>query len=120
MVEGLYDAVICFGFYRVRLAINNDIARSPYAPPSVVSGARSTLYRTLDDIIGLGDCQVFSYTPDPDAHANGYSDDKDDVTSVADEYSSDDLDLNEGDATFEFDADDPDFVTSSGQVDGQV
>ncbi|KIK27015.1 hypothetical protein PISMIDRAFT_8544 [Pisolithus microcarpus 441] len=99
---------------------HSQIARSPYALPSIVSGARSTLYRTLGDIIGLGDCQVFSYTPDPDPHANDYSDDKDDVTSVADEYSSDDLDLNEGDATFEFDADDQDFVTSSDQIDGQV
>lgn len=94
---------------------HSQIARSPYAPPAIVSGTHPTLYRTLDDVIGLGDCQVFSYTPDPDSdpHANDYSDDEDDVASVADEYSSDDLDLDEGDATFEFDADDQDFVTST-------
>ncbi|KAI6102192.1 Maf1 regulator-domain-containing protein [Pisolithus sp. B1] len=94
---------------------HSQIARSPYAPPPIVSGTHPTLYRTLDDVIGLGDCQVFSYTPDPDSdpHANDYSDDEDDVASVADEYSSDDLDLDEGDATFEFDADDQDFVTSN-------
>lgn len=94
---------------------HSQIARSPFAPPAIVSGTHPTLYRTLDDVIGLGDCQVFSYTPDPDSdpHANDYSDDEDDVASVADEYSSDDLDLDDGDATFEFDADDQDFASSN-------
>ncbi|KAI6013043.1 Maf1 regulator-domain-containing protein [Pisolithus marmoratus] len=94
---------------------SSHIVQSPYAPPPIVSGTHPTLYRTLDDVIGLGDCQVFSYTPDPDSdpHANDYSDDEDDVASVADEYSSDDRDLDDANTTFEFDADDQDFVTSS-------
>ncbi|KAI5995807.1 Maf1 regulator-domain-containing protein [Pisolithus orientalis] len=96
----------------------SQIIRSPYAPPPIVSGTHPTLYRTLDDVIGLGDCQVFSYTPDPDSdpHANDYSDDEDDVVSVADEYSSDDPDFDDGDATFEFDADDRDLVAPSNSL----
>lgn len=86
----------------------SQIVQSPHAPPPIVSGTHPTLYRTLDSVIGLADCQVFSYTPDTesDPHANDYSDDEDDVASVADEYSSDDLDLDDGSPdTFEFDAD---------------
>lgn len=75
---------------------------SPYAPPQIQSGTHPTLYRILDEVIGLADCQVFSYSPDIDSdpHANDYSDDEDDVASVGDEYSSDDVDE---EATFEFD-----------------
>ncbi|KAF9223522.1 Maf1-domain-containing protein [Gyrodon lividus] len=75
---------------------------SPYAPPQIVSGTHPTLYRILDETIGLSDCQVFSYSPDIDSdpHANDYSDDEDDVASVGDEYSSDDAD---DDAAFDFD-----------------
>lgn len=86
----------------------SQIVQSPYAPPPIVSGTHPTLYRTLDAVIGLADCQVFSYTPDTDSdpHANDYSDDEDDVASVADEYSDDDLDLDDGPSDmFEFDAD---------------
>ncbi|KAI6155799.1 Maf1 regulator-domain-containing protein [Pisolithus tinctorius] len=98
----------------------SQIIQSPYAPPPIVSGTHPTLYRTLDDVIGLGDCQVFSYTPDPDSdpHANDYSDDEDDVVSVADEYSSDDPDFDDGGATFEFDADDQDLVAPSNSLRG--
>ncbi|KAL4062157.1 Maf1 regulator-domain-containing protein [Scleroderma citrinum] len=94
----------------------SQIAQSPYAPPPIVSGTHPTLYRTLDTVIGLSDCQVFSYTPDMDSdpHANDYSDDEDDVASVADSYSSDDLDLDDGlGGTFEFDVDDEDLGMSS-------
>lgn len=75
---------------------------SPYAPPQIQSGTHPTLYRILDEVIGLNDCQVFSYSPDMDSdpHANDYSDDEDDVASVGDEYSSDDVDE---EATFQFD-----------------
>ncbi|KAG9315066.1 Maf1 regulator-domain-containing protein [Chiua virens] len=75
---------------------------SPYAPPQIQSGTHPTLYRILDEVIGLNDCQVFSYSPDIDSdpHANDYSDNEDDVASIGDEYSSDDVDE---EATFEFD-----------------
>ncbi|KIJ66719.1 hypothetical protein HYDPIDRAFT_108644 [Hydnomerulius pinastri MD-312] len=78
------------------------IVASPYAPPQIVSGTHPTLYRILDEVIGLGDCQVFSYSPDTDSdpHANDYSDDEDEVESIGDDYSSDDLD---DDAAFDFD-----------------
>ena len=74
---------------------------SPNAPPQIQSGTHPTLYRILDEVIGVNDCQVFSYSPDIDSdpHANDYSDDEDDVASVGDE-SSDDMDE---EATFEFD-----------------
>ncbi|KAG2071744.1 Maf1-domain-containing protein [Suillus decipiens] len=77
------------------------IVPSPYAPPQIVSGTHPTLYRILDEVIGLADCQVFSYSPDIDSdpHAND-SDDEDDVASVADEDSSDDPD---DEPPFEFD-----------------
>ena len=73
---------------------------SPLAPPPIVSGTHPTLFRLIDDVIGLSECEVFSYTPeiDADPHANDFSDDEDDVASIADEASSSD---EEG--TFEFD-----------------
>lgn len=73
---------------------------SPLAPPQIVSGTHPTLFRIIDEVIGLADCEVFSYTPeiDADPHANDFSDDEDDVASVDDEVSSGD-----DDATFEFD-----------------
>jgi hypothetical protein len=74
---------------------------SPYAPPQIVSGTHPTLYRALDDIIGLTECEVFSYVPDieSDPHASDFSDDEDDVKSVGDSDSSDDS----GDEPFAFD-----------------
>ena len=73
---------------------------SPLAPPAIVSGTHPTLFRLIDDVIGLVESEVFSYTPeiDADPHANDFSDDEDDVASIADEASSSDED-----ATFEFD-----------------
>lgn len=67
---------------------------SPLAPPPIVSGTHPTLFRLIDDVIGLSECEVFSYTPeiDADPHANDFSDDEDDVASVADEASSSDED----------------------------
>ncbi|KAJ7494604.1 Maf1 regulator-domain-containing protein [Mycena galericulata] len=78
----------------------SSIIRSPYAPPPIVSGTHPTLFRLIDEVIGLADCEVFSYAPeiDSDPHANDFSDDEDDVASIADEDSSTDDDL-----TFEFD-----------------
>ncbi|CAL1716615.1 unnamed protein product [Somion occarium] len=65
---------------------------SPRTPPKAVTGTHPSLYRILDDVIGLADCEVYSYTPDMefDPHANDFSDDEEDVASVGDEDSSDD------------------------------
>ncbi|KAJ6577192.1 Maf1 regulator-domain-containing protein [Mycena capillaripes] len=78
----------------------SSIIRSPHAPPPIVSGTHPALFRLIDEVIGLADCEVFSYTPeiDSDPHANDFSDDEDDVASIADEDSSTDDDL-----AFEFD-----------------
>jgi hypothetical protein len=75
---------------------------SPHAPPQIVSGTHPHLYRLLDDVISLADCEVFSYVPDieSDPHANDFSDDEDDIASVGDEDSSTDVD---DETTFQFD-----------------
>lgn len=79
----------------------NQMAPSPYTPPQIVSGTHPSLYRLLDEVIGLSECEVFSYAPDVDSdpHANDFSDDEDDVASIADDDSSTDVD----DDPFEFD-----------------
>ncbi|KAF9818558.1 hypothetical protein IEO21_02663 [Rhodonia placenta] len=65
---------------------------SPHAPPKVMSGTHPTLFRMLDNVIGLSECEVYSYTPniEHDPHADDYSDDEDDVASVGDEEPSTD------------------------------
>lgn len=79
----------------------NQFLPSPYAPPPIVSGTHPTLYRMLDDIIGLSDCEVYSYVPDIDSdpHATDYSEDEDDPASAGEEDSSADDD----EGAFEFD-----------------
>jgi hypothetical protein len=79
----------------------NSTISSPYAPPPIISGTHPSLYRLLDDVVGLSDCEVFSYTPDIDSdpHADYLTDEEDENGSVSDEESSTD----EDDATFEFD-----------------
>ncbi|TDL19904.1 Maf1-domain-containing protein [Rickenella mellea] len=88
----------------------NQFLPSPYAPPQIVSGTHPTLYRMLDDIIGLKDCEVYSYVPDIDSdpHATDF-DDSDDDLSAGDEDSSADDD----DGAFEFDDYDIDETRSS-------
>lgn len=83
---------------------------SPLAPPPIVSGTHPSLFRLIDDVVGLSECEVFSYTPEieADPHANDYEDDEDDVASVADEASSSDED-----APFEFDNYDIDEIQPS-------
>lgn len=73
---------------------------SPYAPSKAVSGTHPSLYRTLDDVIGLADCEVYSYAPDMafDPHADDDSDDEDDA-SIPDEDSS----TSDEETTFQFD-----------------
>ncbi|KAJ3490830.1 hypothetical protein NLI96_g1145 [Meripilus lineatus] len=81
---------------------------SPYAPPKAVAGTHPSLYRTLDEVIGLSDCDVYSYAPDIefDPHANDLSDDEDDIASVGDEDSS----TEDEETTFQFDDYDVDEV----------
>ena len=78
----------------------NRIISSPLNPPPIVSGTHPALFRLIDDVIGLSECEVFSYTPEieADPHANDLSDDEDDTAPIAEEDSS-----SEDDATFEFD-----------------
>jgi len=59
----------------------NMVIASPYAPPPIVSGTHPTLFRILDDTIGLADCEVYSYVPDiaSDPYAADYSDGEEDV-----------------------------------------
>ncbi|GLB40561.1 putative mediator of diverse signals that repress RNA polymerase III transcription [Lyophyllum shimeji] len=70
----------------------NAIIPSPLAPPAIVTGTHPTLFRLVDEVIGLSECEVYSYAPeiDSDPHANDFSDDEDDIASVADEDESDD------------------------------
>ncbi|EKM58401.1 uncharacterized protein PHACADRAFT_252689 [Phanerochaete carnosa HHB-10118-sp] len=74
---------------------------SPLAPPQVVSGTHPTVFRVLNEAIGLGDCEVYSYVPPIqfDPHANDFSDDEDDAASVGDESP----DTDEEETTFQFD-----------------
>ena len=76
------------------------LLHSPSAPPAIVTGTHPSIFRQIDDVIGLSECEVFSYSPDVefDPHANDLSDDEDDTASIADEDSSSD-----DNATFEFD-----------------
>lgn len=78
----------------------NNMKPSPFAPPAIVAGTHPSLYRLVDEVIGLSDCEVFSYTPniESDPHAIDFSDDEDDGSPLADDDSSSD-----DDATFEFD-----------------
>lgn len=82
---------------------------SPSAPPAIVTGTHPSVFRQLDEVIGLAECEVFSYSPDMefDPHANDLSDDEDDVASIADEDSSSD-----DSPTFEFDDYDVDELSS--------
>jgi hypothetical protein len=87
---------------------------SPLAPPPIISGTHPALYRTIDDAIGLEDCEVYSYSPDIDAdpHANDIDDEDDDVLSLPDDDSSEE----EERPMFEFDdydVDESPFRTSS-------
>lgn len=80
----------------------NDFAKpSPFAPSKTITGTHPSLYRVLNDSIGLGECEVYSYVPDVefDPHASDFSDDEDDVASVGDEDSS----TEEEETTFQFD-----------------
>ncbi|THH30288.1 hypothetical protein EUX98_g3914 [Antrodiella citrinella] len=73
---------------------------SPYAPSKAVSGTHPNLYHTLDEVIGLANCEVYSYAPDTefDPHANDTDDDEDDASDGDEDDSTDDEET-----TFQFD-----------------
>lgn len=73
---------------------------SPYAPTKTVAGTHPYVYRTLNDAIGLEDCEVYSYVPDIeyDPHANDDDIADDNVLSGDEDTSSDDEPT-----TFQFD-----------------
>lgn len=60
-----------------------------WSAPQIVSGTHPTLYKLLDDVIKLDDCEVYTYTPDmsSDPHATD-SDDSDADGWDSDETSS--------------------------------
>ncbi|KAH8100155.1 Maf1 regulator-domain-containing protein [Cristinia sonorae] len=72
---------------------------SPYAPPKAMSGTHPSLYRALDAVIGLADCEVYSYAPDTefDPHAGDLSDDEDEASFDEDSSTDDE------EPTFQFD-----------------
>ncbi|KAF8659042.1 hypothetical protein AX16_001915 [Volvariella volvacea WC 439] len=86
----------------------NQIIHSPFTPPPIVTGTHPSLFKLVDDVIGLSDCEVYSYTPeiDADPHANDFSDDEEDIVSDEEGESSTDEDV-----TFEFDNYDIDEVS---------
>lgn len=79
----------------------NSFGQSPYAQPQIVTGTHPSIFHAIDQVIGLSDCEVYSYSPDieADPHANDFSDDDDDVPSISDEESASDSD----EPMFEFD-----------------
>jgi len=60
-----------------------------WTAPQIVSGTHPTLYKLLDDVIKLDECEVYTYTPDlsSDPHATD-SDDSDAEAWDSDETSS--------------------------------
>jgi hypothetical protein len=80
---------------------------------SSASNIHPGVYRMLDDVIGLSDCEVYSYVPDVDSdpHASDMND-SDDEGGSDDDYASPDTD--DG-LTFEFDDYDIDEVGEGGR-----
>ena len=93
------------------------------SPPPIMSGTHPTLYKLLDDVIKLAECEVFSYSPDinSDPHA-GDSDDDEPESDEEPEFSDDEYDFDdltyqsepEDDYTFTFDEEtEPEAVSTS-------
>lgn len=57
--------------------------------PTIVTGTHPTIFRIIDDSIGLSDCEVYSYSPeiDADPHAVDFDDDEE-LRPVADDEES--------------------------------
>ncbi|KAL0071067.1 hypothetical protein AAF712_001625 [Marasmius tenuissimus] len=92
----------------------SSMPRSPFSPPPIVAGTHPNVYRLVDDVIGLEECEVYSYTPEieSDPHAVGDFDSGDEAElqddDDEDEYNGVGISLNkkgrwDEDATFEFD-----------------
>ncbi|KAL0581290.1 hypothetical protein V5O48_000773 [Marasmius crinis-equi] len=88
--------------------------RSPFSPPPIVAGTHPNVYRLVDDVIGLEECEVYSYTPEieSDPHAVGDFDSGDEAElgndDDEDDYDGVGISPNKNgrwdeDATFEFD-----------------
>ncbi|KAF8515409.1 Maf1-domain-containing protein [Hysterangium stoloniferum] len=62
----------------------------------ILSGTHPTLYKVLDDVIRLSECEVFSYSPDinSDPHA-GDSDDDEPESDEEPEFSDDEYDFDD-------------------------
>jgi hypothetical protein len=77
-----------------------------------MAGTHPTLYKILDNVIKLSECEVFSYTPDINSDPHAGDSDDDEAESDEDPAFSDDDDLAayhsepENDLTFTFDDDD--------------
>ncbi|KAF8510789.1 Maf1 regulator-domain-containing protein [Gautieria morchelliformis] len=90
----------------------NPFANTDTAPPPIMSGTHPTLYKLLDDVIKLAECEVFSYSPEinSDPHA-GDSDDDEPESDEEPEFSDDEYDFDDlayqsepdDDYTFSFD-----------------
>ncbi|KAF9261147.1 Maf1-domain-containing protein [Marasmius fiardii PR-910] len=88
--------------------------RSPFSPPPIVTGTHPNVYRLVDDVIGLEECEVYSYTPeiesDPHAVGDFDSDDEEELRDDDDENEYEGVRISSNrngrwdeDATFEFD-----------------
>jgi hypothetical protein len=61
---------------------------TPFATPQIVSGTHPTLYKILDDIIKLDDCELYSYTPDMQSDPHATDSDQEDEAWDSDDASS--------------------------------
>lgn len=61
---------------------------SQYRPPEIVTGTHPTLYKLLDDIIKLDECELYSYTPDMQSDPHATDSDQEDDAWDSDETSS--------------------------------
>lgn len=93
------DNFFCSSSVPTSSSPTNMMLASPYAPPPIVSGTHPTLFRIVDDTIGLADCEVYSYVPDiaSDPYAADYSDGEEDIGSGEDDSTESD------EETFAFD-----------------
>lgn len=93
MAYGAYPAAQGLGFGVAQGSPESPyefIKESPSAPSSLISGTHPEIYALLDDVIGLDECEVFEYVPEPEEDPNageGEVDDDDDFEDEFEEYS---------------------------------
>ena len=80
----------------VNSTISATINAANTAPP-IVTNTHPTLFRILNDVVTLSECEVYSYVPDiySDPHAVGDSDSEEDSDSTSSDSSSDIWDGND-------------------------